>query len=191
MHRWSFTACAMIGCTLIALSQAAHADQDSGLYIGAGAGQGSIKDVSGSTTGYMGFLGWNVNRYLGIEATYIDAGSDSVGDYDPNTGLFEGNNVLSAAQLSLLGKIPLSRYFALFARIDGIYWRDDESVVISGPYGSAYGGGYSGSDTGTAFGWGAGGEASFGHFALRAEFEQSEINSSTYRLVSGSLIYRF
>jgi hypothetical protein len=174
---------------LVALSQSAYADEAAGLYIGAGAGQISVKDVSGNTTGYKAFLGVNFNRFLGIEAAYINAGRQSVGVYDPYYGVSAyGESKVDAGQLSLLGKIPLSRYFALFGRVDGIYWRDDVSVVAYGPYSSAYG---SGSQTGTAFGWGAGGEASFGHFAVRTEFEQSSINSYTYRLVSGSLIYRF
>lgn len=32
---------------------------------------------------------------------------------------------------------------------------------------------------------------SFGHFAVRAEFEQLDMNSYTYRLISGRLIYCF
>lgn len=100
-----------------------------------------------------------------------------------------GDSKVSAAQLSVLGRSPLSRYFSLFGRVDGIYWRDDVNVVAYDYYGNAYGD--SESESGTAFGWGAGGEASVGHFAVRAEFEQSSINSYTYRLIGGSLIYRF
>jgi OmpA-like transmembrane domain len=175
---------------LVVLAQVAHADEITGLYIGAGAGQISVKDVDGNTTGYKAFIGMNFDRFVGIEAAYFNAGSQSVGVYDSYSGVYGyGESKVSAAQLSLLGKIPLSRYFALFGRVDGIYWRDDVSAVAYDSYG--YADGYSGSETGAAFGWGAGGEASLGRFALRAEFEQSSINSYTYRLISGSLIYRF
>jgi OmpA-OmpF porin, OOP family len=176
--------------SLVVLWQNAYADEGSGLYIGAGAGQISVKDVGGNTTGYKAFFGANFNRYFGIEAAYIDAGNASVGVYDPTSGVSAyGDATVRAAQLALLGKIPLSRYFALFGRVDGIYWRDDVSVAAYDSYGNAYA--YSAAETGTAFGWGAGGEASFGHLAVRVEFEQSNINSYMYRLVSGSLIYRF
>jgi OOP family OmpA-OmpF porin len=176
--------------SFVMLAQAAHADEASGMYVGAGAGQISIQGVDGNTTGYKAFFGGNFNPYFGIEAAYIDAGSGSAAVYDPNTGVSAYAEVaVKAAQVSLLGKIPLSRYFGLFGRVDGIYWRSDASATASDPYGNAAW--YSGYETGTGLGWGAGGEASLGNFAVRAEFEQSSINSSTYRLISGSLIYRY
>ena len=175
---------------LVVLSQAAHADEASALYVGAGAGSISVQGVDGYTTGYKAFFGGNFNPYFGIEAAYIDAGSASAAVYDPNTGTSAyAESTVRAAQLSLLGKIPLSQYFDLFGRVDGIYWRADASATASDPYGNAYWA--SGYETGTGFGWGAGGEASLGHFAVRAEFEESSINSYTYRLISGSLIYRY
>ena len=175
---------------LVLLSQAAHADEDSGLYFGTGAGQFSVKNLDGNTTGYKVLFGGDFNPYFGIEAAYIDAGTRSAAVYDPNSGVSGyGENRVSAAQLSFLGKIPLSRYFALFGRVDSIYWREDVSITTYDPYGN--GSWYSGSETGTGFGWGAGGEASWGHFAVRAEFEQSNINSYTYQLISASLIYRY
>jgi hypothetical protein len=175
---------------MVVLSQAAHADEPGALYVGAGAGPISVQGVDGYTTGYKAFFGGNFNPYFGIEGAYIDAGSASAAVYDPNTGVSAyGESRVTAAQVSLLGKIPLSQYFDLFGRVDGIYWRSDESAAANDPYGNAYSA--SGYETGTGFGWGAGGEALLGHFAMRAEFEQSSINSSTYRLISGSLIYRY
>ena len=175
---------------LVVLSQAAHADEPSALYVGAGAGQISVQGVDGYTTGYKAFFGGNFNPYFGIEAGYIDAGGMNASLYDPNSGLYGyGESTTKAAQVSLLGKIPLSQYFGLFGRVDGIYWRTDGSVAANDAYGNAYWA--SGYETGTGFGWGAGGEASLGHFAVRAEFEESSINSHTYRLISGSLIYRY
>jgi Outer membrane protein beta-barrel domain len=189
MFRRTCITLAMTGFALLTFSQRAHADDASGFYIGAGAGQISVKDAGDNTTGYKAFLGANFNPYVGIEAAYIDDGSETVGIYDPVSGVSTyGDGTVRAAQLSVLGKIPLSRYFALFARVDGIYWREDFSAAYYS-YGSAYG--YSASETGTSFGWGAGGEASFGHFGLRAEFEQADINSYTTRMISGSLIFRF
>jgi OOP family OmpA-OmpF porin len=175
---------------LVVLSQAAHADEGSAMYVGAGAGQISVQGVDGNTTGYKAFFGGNFNPYFGIEAAYIDAGSMSAAVYDPYTGVSaNAESTVSAAQVSLLGRIPLSRYFGLFGRVDGMYWRSDASAVANDPYGNTYWA--SGYETGTGFGWGAGGEAFLGHFAVRAEFEQSSINSYTYRLVSASLIYRY
>lgn len=174
---------------LILLSPAAYAD-DAGFYMGAGAGQISIKDVDGSTTGYKGFLGASFNRFLGIEAGYIDGGSASASQYDPYGGVSAyGTETARAAQFSLMGRIPLTPYFSLFGRAGGLYWRDDVNVAAYDYYGNAYG--YAASSTGTAFDWGGGGEAYLGHFALRAEFEQASINSYTYQLITGSLIYRF
>ena len=175
---------------LVVLSQAAPADEPGVLYVGAGAGPITVQGVDGYTTGYKAFFGGNFNPYFGMEAAYIDAGSSSAAVYDPNTGVSANVEVtVRAAQVSLLGKIPLSRYFGLFGSVDGTYWRSDASATASDPYGNAVW--YSGYETGTGLGWGAGGEASWGNFAVRAEFEQSSINSSTYRLISGSLIYRY
>jgi hypothetical protein len=175
---------------LVVLSQAAHGDEPGALYVGAGAGQISVLGVDGYATGYKAFFGGNFNPYFGIEAAYIDAGSTSAAVYDLNTGVSAyAESTVAAAQVSLLGKIPLSQHFGLFGRVDGIYWRADASAAASDPYGNAIS--YSGYETGTGFGWGAGGEASLGHFAVRAEFEESSINSYTYRLISGSLIYRY
>jgi len=174
---------------LVGLSQSAHADQDHGVYVGAGAGQIKEAGNDGNSTSYQAFLGASFSRFAGIELTYIDGGDLSGGVYDPYSGaLALGEVSTRAGQISLLGRVPLSRYFAVFGRIAGIYWREDLSVGAYGPYGSYA---FSGSDTGTAFGWGAGGEASFGHFALRAEFEQAEIRSVRYQMITGNLIYRF
>ena len=67
---------------LVALSQGARADDASGMYVGAGAGRISVKGEEGNTTGYRVFAGTNFNRFVGIEAAYIDAGNESVGVYD-------------------------------------------------------------------------------------------------------------
>jgi Outer membrane protein beta-barrel domain len=172
------------------VSQVAGAEDGIGMYVGAGVGQISVNGQDGNATGYKLFVGTNFNRYVGIEAAYIDAGYQSVTAYDPYSGSTAyGDSKVSAAQLSVLGRIPVSRYFALFGRVDGIFWRDDVNVVAYDYYGNTYEG--SESQFGAAFGWGAGGEALLGHFALRAEFEQSRINAYTYGLISGSLIYRF
>lgn len=175
---------------LALLSQAAYADESSGSYVGAGAGQLSIQDVGGSSTSSKAFVGANFGRFLGFEAGYIDGGTASASVYDPSTGVSTyGTEAARAAQFSVLGRVPLSPFLSLFGRVGGIYWRDDENVTAYDYLGNAYGG--SASITGTSFEWGGGGEAAFGHFALRAEFEQATINSYTYRLVSGSLIYHF
>ena len=180
----------MIAALGLVFSQCALADQASGFYAGGGVGRISIKGLDGSTTGFKAFIGENFNRFVGVEAAYVDAGDSSVAIYDPYYGVTAyADETLRAAQLSLLGRIPLSPYFSLFGRVDGIYWRDDLNSGGYDPYG--YGYGYTQSNSGTAFGWGAGGEASFGRFAVRAEFEQANIDSDTYRLVSGSVIYRF
>jgi|SRR6185437_848532 len=179
---------------LLALSPIAHAQTTgrgaSPWYVGAGAGQVSIEGAGGSAAGYKLFVGADFNRFLGMEVGYINAGSESLSEYDPYTGISAyASGSTNAAQLSLIGKLPLGQYFDLFGRVDGIYWSQNASAVAYDSYGDSAG--LTVTQTGTSFGWGAGGEATFGHFGVRAEFEQSNIDSNTYRLVSGSFIYHF
>jgi outer membrane immunogenic protein len=74
---------------LTLVSTAAFAENDSGFYLGAGAGQFNVEtdDISSSTfegddTVYKVFAGYRFSPYIGIELDYIDLGapSDTIGN---------------------------------------------------------------------------------------------------------------
>jgi OOP family OmpA-OmpF porin len=84
----------IVALGLLALSGAALADNDSGLYLGVGGGQFNIKfdeldtledvqeEFDGDDTVYKAFAGWRFNPYIGIELDYMDLGApnDTIDD---------------------------------------------------------------------------------------------------------------
>ena len=119
------------GATLLAASAAPA--QDTGLYIGAAAGQSSYRDMchdaevmAGSpgafdclhkeATGAKAFAGWRFHRNLAVEFSYIDFGqaraSGTVGGAEVTA-----TTSAEAAGLSALGFLPLREQLWVFGRL--------------------------------------------------------------------------
>ena len=168
----------------------ARGAENHGFYVGAGADRVTVSTFPGSSTGYQAFIGYNFDRFLALETDYLNIGNFSAGAAGPYPGLSAiGTLSLSGEEVSALGKLPLTRHFALFARLGGLYWRGQATAT-------AYSGRFaifdtSVSNSGTTFVWGGGGEALLGPFTLRAEYQQADIDAHMYRFAGGSLIYRF
>ncbi len=168
----------------------ARGAESHGFYVGAGADRVTVSPLPGSSTGYQAFIGYNFDRFLAIETDYLNIGNFNAAAASPYLGSSAlGALSLSAEEVSALGKLPLTRRFELFARLGGLYWRGQATVTV-------FSSGFpvfdtSVSNTGTTFVWGAGGQALFGPFTLRAEYQQTDINGHLYRFAGGSLIYRF
>lgn len=168
----------------------ARGAENHGFYVGAGAGRVTVSTLPGSSTGYQAFVGYDFNRYLAIETDYLNIGNFSAGAVGPYPGSSAlGTLSLSGEAASVLGKLPLTRRFALFARVGGLYWRGEATAGVFSNGGALFS--TSVSNSGTVLIWGGGGEALLGPFALRAEYQQTDINGHTYRFAGGSLIYRF
>ena len=168
----------------------ARGAENHGFYLGAGANRVTVSTLPGSSTGYQAFVGYDFNRYLALETDYLNIGNFSAAASGPYPGSSAiGMLSLSGETASVLGKLPLTRRFALFARVGGLYWRGEATAsVLSNGVGLFS---TSVSNSGTAFIWGGGGEAFLGPFALRAGYQQTDINGHTYRFAGGSLMYRF
>lgn len=178
--------CALLAAGLVASAPATVSAQEGGWYLGVGAGQVTVEestfDLEGTDTAYKAFVGYQFNRHFGLEGGYFDGGApgDSIGTIYAETDV-------SAFHLSATALVPIGEHFALLARAGALYWDSDATVVDFGFPGFAV----TSSETGTDFLWGAGAQVSIGPVVIRAEYEQSDIDTFDYSLVSGSVIYRF
>ncbi len=168
----------------------ARGAQNHGFYVGVGADRVTVSTLPGSSTGYQAFIGYNFDRFLALETDYLNIGNFSAAAAGPYLGSSAlGTLSLSGEEVSALGKLPLTRRFALFARLGGLYWRGQATTTVSSGGFALFG--TSVANSGTVFIWGGGGEALLGPFTLRAEYQQADINAHMYRFAGGSLIYRF
>jgi OOP family OmpA-OmpF porin len=107
------------------VSAVALADSAPSFYAGVGLGRNTLKDNSvdfdASDTAFKVFAGYNANKWLSIEATYIDGGSPSQ--------TFFGVPIeakVSGFDVSLVGDLALSEKFSLIGRLGTLFW--DEKV---------------------------------------------------------------
>jgi hypothetical protein len=137
---------------------------DSGIFLGIGAGDATIKDsdFDESDSAYKVFAGYNFGVVplvdLAIEASYVHFGNPSVGVASAEvTGL----NAYGLAGLSFG---PLG----LFAKAGVINWGADTSD-----------GTVTNSESGTDPAYGVGARLAFGSFSVRAEYEYYDLSSET------------
>ncbi len=149
---------------------------ESGLYIGAGVGDASVEegDFDESDTGYKAFVGYNFGVIplvdLAVEASYVDFGSQSSGPFNIEA---TGVNVFGLAGLSF-------GPFGIFAKAGTISWDADFSA---GPA--------SGSASGTDPAYGVGARLALGSFAVRAEYEVYDLDTTDVEMISVSGVYTF
>ncbi|MDL2357138.1 MAG: OmpA family protein [Pseudomonadota bacterium] len=133
-----------VACAMLA-SQAASAGEDtfinpdwanSAWYVGAGIGKSraNIDDArlirsltaNGATlnsfttderdTGYKLYLGKQLNQYFAIEGGYFDLGKFGFNSTTSGNGVLNGDVGFRGANLDLVGQLPLSQRFSVFAR---------------------------------------------------------------------------
>jgi opacity protein-like surface antigen len=151
----------------------AFADNDSGLYIGAGVGQFNVKvdgiedvgttidEFDSDDTTFKVFAGWRFNQFIGVELDYIDLGQ-------PDDTI---NDVKVEAEINgfapyLIGTIPLGP-IELFAKVGYYFYdvkinADDFDVLDDSDEDLVYGGGL--------------GLTLFGHLHARLEYEIIDIS---------------
>jgi OOP family OmpA-OmpF porin len=134
-----------VACAILA-SQGASAGEDtfinpdwanSAWYIGAGVGQSraNIDDArlirsltaNGATlnsftsdergTGYKLYAGKQLNQYFAIEGGYFDLGKFGFNSTTSGNGVLNGGVGFRGANLDLVGQLPLSQRFSVFARV--------------------------------------------------------------------------
>lgn len=185
---------AFVAGTLLAASPAFAAD-DSGFYIGAGIGDGSVtvdideaSDFDGSDTAFKVFGGYKFMKYLGAELEYIDSGdaedkwSEGIEELKVTIG-FSGFNA------SAVGILPIGEKFNVFGKLGFIMWDADLRAKFSA---GSFEESESDSDSGTDFSWGVGAGFDFtDNFGVRIEYQAFEIEDADSDLFSGSVVWMF
>ena len=170
--------------SLIALAPPAQAANADGLYLGVGTGFSSLKnddsdvgdfiesgsddfDVDDDDNVYKAFVGYEYNRYFATEAFYADLGKVELkGNGVSNTDLES-----KAYGLSLVGKLPITDWFEIFAKAGMAKWE----TGVDGHLGNAS------VDLDDNDGidpvYGAGAQLNFHPLLLRAEYERYDFDS--------------
>jgi outer membrane immunogenic protein len=128
----------LLAIVLMVFGGIAHADEESGLTFGVGITRNSFdlnadatSGLGGSddSTGFNVFAGWRFNRYLSLEAIYLDAG-DVEREVQDITINLDGKGYGA----SLMGTLPIAESFAVYARAGMM--RGELDARASGPGGS-------------------------------------------------------
>ena len=162
--------------TVLAVPGTVNAGADSGLYIGAGAGNATVKDsgFEESDSAYKLFGGYNMGFIpfvdLALEASYVDFGKPGTA-----TESVEASGV-NAFGLASLNFGP----FGVFAKAGIISWNTDSTIV-----------GTSIEDSGTDPAYGLGARLAIGSFAVRAEYEVFDLGEADIGMASVSGVITF
>lgn len=160
---------------LLLSSVAAFADNEKGLYVGAGVGQFNVKiddfedavntveDFDSDDTSFRIFGGWRFSPYIAVDLAYIDFGGP---DDDVN-----GQNVkaeIDGFAPAVYGTLPLGP-IELFAKVGYLFY--DLDVKIGGEEIASA----SGSDEDLIYGAGVG-ITLFEHLNARLEYEKIDVS---------------
>lgn len=177
MFRNRITACAVL------LGLSCGSVNAEGLYVGAGFGQLSLEDSAGpfvldaSDTAFKLFGGYQVNENFAAEIAYINGGT-------PEDNLFGATVELepTAVQASLIGTLPVSNVFGLYARAALLSWRND--ILVTDGFNS-----FSAEASGEDFSWGVGGVFGFSKGRLRLEYEGADLDGTDIAIftISGAI----
>lgn len=177
MRRVTLTSLLLLSFPLVATSA-----PDSHWSAGVSIGQSDI-DIAGiddQATGWKAFGGYQFTRNFAFELSYYDTGA-----FSENIGGDSFRLEADAVGAALLGIIPMSESWAIYARAGAIDW--DAKERVTGP-----GGSITASDDGTDFAWGVGakimGESGA---ALRLEYEAAEIDDWDFAFISLSVSFDF
>jgi OOP family OmpA-OmpF porin len=207
------------GFSLSGISAAAAADE--GFYVGASVGQAYIEaedeidfgdgggsqslELDGDDVGFKIFGGYMFSENFGIEAGYVDFGSQSddfaftANGFLPEGGSFDvdvdGEIEVEASGFTVagVGVLPVGPV-DLFAKVGLIVWDADASATATANFGEGGTERFSESDglDGEDLMYGVGASWSFGDLAVRAEYENYDIDDvDSTELWSIGITYRF
>lgn len=137
-------------------------------------------DLKGSATAWEVFGGFEFNRYLAIEAGYIDGGKakDNVGDI-----VIEADT--RALYASVLGSLPVGDVVSLYARAGVMDWKSDQEARSDGDVLLAV------DVDGTDPFFGAGIAALIEGALLRLEYRIADLDDTDLTAVSLAIAWRF
>jgi OOP family OmpA-OmpF porin len=176
---------AVVACVF---GSSAHADEDSGPYLGASIGwamdEARVFDTGDtfedSGIAFKVFGGYSFNRYFAAELAYVEA--DKLEDRVARIDVTSESSGLIAA---FLGKLPLSDSFSLFAKAGWALYEERASFRL---------GSLSASEKNDADDpvYGVGAELAIGErVKLRAEYEMVDIPRADFDIVSVGATLRF
>jgi outer membrane protein OmpA-like peptidoglycan-associated protein len=195
---------AMLATTLVAgAAQAA----EPGFYLGAGAGQTTLKtdieprnssgnkiEIDEDDTGWKAFLGYQFVPWLGVEAGYVELGRGDDSRTFANGGDIEAEVDVGGVEYYLVPSLPLGEHFEIFGKIGGFYGDISADGKLRRSAGAPREKFDESSDEESMLAYGGGLAWNFGrgHWSLRAEYIQYDADDldDLYQ-VSGSLVYRF
>jgi len=158
-------------------AQTAQTGGDRGFYGGFGLGS-TDSDLTGATdkrdTVWKGFGGYQLNRYLGVEAGYIDLGKTAI------PGASFSSKALTAAAV---GSLPLTPQFAFFGKLGVAQVETDVNGASDNNFDPTYG-------LGLRYDFNR-------QIGLRGEWERFRVSGNPFAaksdtdLYSVSLVYRF
>jgi len=173
-----------VGCVATA---SADDENESGPYVGGGFGQfdTSVSDIEGLTdaiqdldtddSAWKLFFGWRFNKFLALEADYIDLGSPR-GDFDASGTSGDYQLDLAGFGAYVIGSLPLG-IFELSGKI-GYYFHDLEINVDLDNIGPGNGDVIGSDESGEAVVYGVGaGITLFDHLNAKLEYELFDIDN--------------
>jgi len=172
----------MVFCGSLGAAPGTHADETSGFYLGTSIGEARNEsgEFNGSDIAFKVSGGYAFNQYFGIEAAYVDTGTQQ----DTLDGVkvqIESSGVIASALL----RLPLGETFSTFGKI-GYAFYDSETTSRLGNLSARE----SGSDEDLAYSVGielAGADA----LSFRAEYEVVDVSEGDFQIVSVGAVYKF
>ena len=92
---------------------------------------GAIEDFD-RDNGFKAFLGYQFSPYFALEGGYVDLGSYGYALTTTPAGTLTGDIDLRGINLDLVGRMPVTEQFSLFARVGAIYAEADTRFVGTG-----------------------------------------------------------
>jgi Outer membrane protein beta-barrel domain len=196
--------CGLAAVALMTAATARGADVQtpdrSGFELGVGVGQGtfqvSIPGVGSGSESHLGFNvfgGYRFDRYVSIEAGFLDGGQYHASGSDDDGDTASLSLHLRAAQLSAVGTLPIGDYFALYARAGVDRWWLGTDVAINDEVSSE-------TFTSTRFMYGGGAEVFWEGAAIRVEYQQSKADNLNiegipvdlrHQYIAASIVWQF
>lgn len=154
-------------------------DNDSGFYLGAGVGQFNVKiddiddtdeavqSLDDSDRSWKGFIGWRFNKYIAVEAAWIDFG-EATDDFSSSGTSGDYRVRVSGIAPYVIGTIPLGPV-ELFGKAGYYFYDVDASTDLDQPLSPSFNSKSSEQD----FVYGAGVGVTFlQHLNVRLEYER-------------------
>ncbi|HZO21689.1 MAG TPA: outer membrane beta-barrel protein [Steroidobacteraceae bacterium] len=177
----------LVGSVLALAAVVAHA-QAPAVYVGAGVSRATLDDIFDQAghhidldnTAWKAFVGVRPIRPIGVEADYMDLGSES-----QNFGFGSGVHADAKAFAAYaVGFLPLPVPFLdVYGKVGAARWQLRGHAEPSL---------FALDDNGTNFAWGAGAQAHFGPVAVRLEYEQFDVrNTDGVKAVTAGVSFNF